>query len=283
MISMRECFVPRDGFVFCSVDYDAFELRTWAQVCLWTVKRSRLAEVLREGKDPHVELGASLAGIRKEVAYEIMQKKHGTEKYEEFKSHFRQTAKVGNFGFPGGMGAKKFCLAAKKQGVEISESQSIALRKKWLSEWPEATDYFSYINALVDRRAPVVHCVSGRVRGGVIFTSACNSFFQGLAADAAKAAGFALAKEMYTDRHSPLYGSRIVNFVHDEFITEVPRDRMHEAAMRQAEIQCSVAQRWIPDVPVTASPALMNRWYKKADAVFEEGRLVPWKPKSEQE
>lgn len=283
-ITMRSCFVPRPGHLFCSVDYDTFELRTWAQVCLWSVGRSRLAEVLNAGGDPHIELGASLAKISKAEGYALA-------KDTEFKKRFRQPAKAGNFGFPGGMGARKFRVTARKQGIDLSEQECYALRNAWLREWPEAQAYFAWINSqcrnsevdedgvpksIVPR---LTHFVSGRLRGRVSYTSACNSFFQGLAADAAKAAGWALAKEMYTDPSSALFGSRIVNFIHDEFLTEVPEDRAHEAALRQAEIQCQAAQALIPDVKITASPALMRRWYKGAEAVRSaDGRLVPWEP-----
>lgn len=281
---MRECFVPRPGHLFCSVDYDTFELRTWAQVCLWSVGQSRLAQVLNAGGDPHVELGASMAGISKAEGYKLA-------KDPTFKTRYRQPAKAGNFGFPGGMGASTFRVTARKQGIILSEKECYSLRDAWMREWPEAQLYFNWINSqcrnagLDEEGKPkslvpkLSHYVSERLRGRVPYTAACNSYFQGLAADAAKAAGWALTKEMYTDRSSPLFGSRIVNFIHDEFLTEVPEDRAHEAAVRQAEIQCAAAQALIPDVKITASPALMRRWYKGAEAVWSaDGRLVPWTP-----
>jgi hypothetical protein len=50
----RECFVPRPGNVFIACDYDGFELCTLAQVCLWAVGESRLAQVINEGRDVHL-------------------------------------------------------------------------------------------------------------------------------------------------------------------------------------------------------------------------------------
>jgi hypothetical protein len=36
---------------------------------------------------------------------------------------------------------------------------------------------------------------------------------------------------------------------------------------------------YLPDVPVTATPALMERWYKGAEAVYDPaGQLSPWRP-----
>jgi DNA polymerase I len=284
MITMRECFVPRPGFLFCSVDYDTFELRTWAQVCLWAVGQSRLAEVLNTGRDPHIELGASLARVSKEEGYRLV-------KDEAWKKEYRQPAKAGNFGFPGGMGPKKFRITARKQKIDLTLQRAYELRDAWREEWPESVLYFRWISSQTRQVLPdnhdeeirakvpeLEHFVSKRKRGKVPYCAACNSYFQGLAADAATAAGFELAREMYCDNKSPLYGSRIVDFIHDEFLTEVPIAQAHEAAMRQAEVQCAVAQRYVPDVKITASPALMTRWYKEAKAVYENGRLVPWQP-----
>src|SRR5688500_14701739 len=203
VISMRECFIPRPGYLFCSVDFDTFELRTWAQVCLWSVGQSRLATVLNAGGDPHVELGASMAGLSKEEGYK-------RAKDPEFKKTYRQPAKAGNFGFPGGMGGRRFRVAARKQGIFLSEQECYALRDAWLRQWPEASLYFAWINGQCRRPAmpealesqsyvpQLTHYVSKRARGKVPYTAACNSYFQGLAADAAKAAGWALTKEMYS-------------------------------------------------------------------------------------
>lgn len=272
---LRECFVPRDGFVFSSVDYDGIELRTWAQVCLWLVGRSHLAEVLNAGRDPHTELGARLAGIAPETAYAL-----DGEERKKFRSESRQFAKIPNFGLPGGMGPATLQRQARSEyGLDVPIETVTGWCAAWRSQWPEAEDYFTQIRRIVDSSgglATIAHFGSGRVRGLVRYTQACNTFFQGLAADVAKAAGFAIAEECYADPSSPLYGSRIVNFIHDEFILETPEEIAHEAAQRQAQIMIDVAQAWIPDVQITASPALMRRWHKSAEARYADGRLVPW-------
>ena len=88
-----------------------------------------------------------------------------------------------------------------------------------------------------------------------------------------------MTKEMYLDTLSPLYGSRLVNFSHDETIIEIPEERAHEAAMRQAEVMIQQMRTVVPDVLVKAEPALMRNWWKNAEAVYENGKLVPWEPK----
>jgi len=270
---LRECFIPRPGRLFCSVDYDGMELRAWAQVCLWSVGFSRLAEVLNAGQDPHTELGASVAGITKAQAYELM--KLGDK---IFKNEHRQTAKIGNFGFQGGMGPKAFRTQARKEyRVKLSLETCKTLRSLWLEEWPEGPAYFEWINSLCGNGlATIQHFLSHRIRGYIKYTVTCNSFFQGLAADAAKAAGWQLAYECYVDTSSPLYGCRIVAFIHDEFIIEVPDhpERAHLAAYRMRQIMVDVAQSWIPQVQITASPALSRKWTKGVKTVHDAHGLL---------
>lgn len=57
---VRECFVPRPGWVFISSDYHTAELRSLAQVLLDWYGESQMAEALRAGKDLHLVTGASI-------------------------------------------------------------------------------------------------------------------------------------------------------------------------------------------------------------------------------
>src|SRR5262249_25931349 len=49
----REAFIPSPGHLFLVVDFSFIELRTLAAECLARYGRSRLAEAIREGIDPH--------------------------------------------------------------------------------------------------------------------------------------------------------------------------------------------------------------------------------------
>lgn len=268
--------------LYCSVDYDSFELKTWAQVCLWTVGHSRLAQVLNGGRCPHTELGARLAHITPEAAYKARKEPGNT-----FDGTYRQTAKIANFGYPGGMGPATLKIQARKEyKVKLTLEECYSLRDAWRAEWPEAKDYFDWVNRQLrgprDRqKGHAYHFQTGRIRGNIPYTVYCNTLFQGLAADAAKAAGFKVAKEMYAAPSSPLYGSRIVNFIHDEILAEVPEqpELAHAAAFRLRDIMVEEAQKLIPDIRITAEPALMRRWYKGAKTVYSpSGLLMPWEP-----
>jgi hypothetical protein len=115
---------------------------------------------------------------------------------------------------------------------------------------------------------------SGRIRASCAYTEARNSPFQGLASDGAKEAIFELVR----------LGYRVVGFVHDELILELPVDVDHTAeAKRIEQIVCEAMSSVIDNtVPVSADYALSTVWSKEAKCVFDKmGRLIPWKPKED--
>lgn len=298
----RECFVPRKGRWWSSVDYNFIELVGLAQVHLWTVGHSKLAEAINAGTDPHSLFAASMTGVDYEA---FLQRRE-----QPVENGLRQAAKAANFGFPGMMGAPKFVIAKKKEGEQVCEwlhrdgkcgeekvrqwkgrdldaplcrrcvEEAETLRAQYLTQWPEMKPYWSWVTSQMGHTERLEQFVSKRIRGGLSGPSGANTLFQGLVADGAKAAVVRLTKEMYLDRSSPLYGSRLMIFSHDETIIEMPIDRAHEAAHRQAQVMREEMQKYMPDVKVGCEPALMDRWYKGAKAVEVEGRLVPWQPKA---
>ena len=278
---VRECFEPRKGFIFLQADYDGLELRTLAEACFQIVGFSRLGEALNAGRDPHLILGAGLVGITYDEAVK--------RKKEDVVKDARQLAKAGNFGFPGGLGIATFIKFAKAgYGVNLSPDwdptdgrvSAPRLKEQWAAQWEEMPHYFRYIrdskNA-VDRY-DVQHLFTGRLRGNCTYTQACNSRFQGLGADATSQAYWLVMRACYMDQHSPLFGCRVVNFIHDEFILEIPDDE--HATARGEELRrlmVAGANVFLPNHPATTSPVLMRYWSKDAHEVFDEaGRLIPW-------
>ncbi len=267
---VRECFVPRSGWVLGFVDYDTLELRALAQCCLEMVGYSKMAEALRRGEDLHLSLAAEMLGISVQEATERM--RSGDPVVKEY----RQQAKPANFGFPGGMQSESFREYAEGYGIKLTSSQALNLHETWFRKWPEMTDYFGHVKALPD---PLRQLRSGRVRGGASFTAAANGFFQGRAADGAKEALWRVALECYLDQSSDLYGSRPVLFLHDEIGIEAPDDaRAAPACERLAVVMREAMEAWIPDVPITCKPVMCRRWFKGAEPVYLDGRLVPSKP-----
>ena len=269
---VRECFVPRKGWVYAAADYSQFELRTVSQVCLAVLGHSQLAGALNKGFDPHLEIARRIVGCSYEEAL--------ANKKDPEIDNARQVGKVANFGFPGGLGYVRFVdFARKSYGVTLSEDKARALKRYWFEAWPEFKAYFEWIGRQCDVPVPVIEQLYvGRKRANVTFTEACNTMFQGLAADAAKHAGFLIAKACYVEPASPLFGSRPANFVHDEYIVEtLDNEGAGGVAAELARLMIKGAAPFLPDVPAVVEPYLMRRWSKNAGPLFDEsGRLIPW-------
>ncbi len=272
---VRECLIARPGKVLVSIDWDTCELRTLAQACIDLGFGSEMAKVLADpNRDVHVELGAGFVGLTAAEVYTL--KKTDKARYKDI----RQYGKLANFGFPGGLRAKQMVDYAKTvYGVIVTLQQAEKLEAAWHKTWPEMRKYLDYVKQMAagPNGCSIAQLRSGRVRGRCYFTDGANTYFQGLAADLSKAALVAVGYASYADPSSPIYGARLVCFVHDELILEIDEARAHEIGFAIRDIMLQAAQPWVPDVPMRAEPALMRRWSKAAsDPVFLDGRLVPY-------
>lgn len=271
---VRECFTARPGTSYISCDYSIAELCSLAQTLLDEFGHSHMAVALQQGRELHLDMAADLLGI---TYQEAVARKHTQEVKDA-----RQLAKAANFGLPGGLGPDKLvAFAFASYGLRLTRERAVALKEAWLRKFPEMRDYFAGVSALVGpaQSGTVTLSKSGRSRGGCGFTNACNSFFQGLTADGAKAALYNVSRECYSVPTSPLYGCRPVFFIHDEIIIEAPEGRIIAAAKRLQTVMQDTMAIYTPDIPVHAEPAAMRRWYKGAEPVWIGGELVPWEPK----
>lgn len=164
--------------------------------------------------------------------------------------------------------------------VEVSAE----LKAGWLETWPETSAYFEWVQNLPgidDGEGVIVSPGTGFIRGGLNASEAANHPFQHLASMGAKRALWNVAREMYDRRlGSPLFGSRVAVFAHDEIVAQVPIETAHEASYRLRDVMVSSMREFVPDVKIKAEPALMRRWYKAADTMHDaSGRLIPWEPK----
>lgn len=282
---IRECFVPRRGYYYAFCDYSFIELCTLAQSCLEMFGWSEMANAINAGLDPHLDMAASMLGIPYEEAIALKKQKDPTI------TEYRQMSKALNFGYPGGLGAAKFVEYARAgYGVSLTEAEARRKKEEWYKKWPEMRLYHQHFGSMTlgDRKFTLVQPGSNRVRGEVGFCDGANSVFQGRAADGAKRAGWYIAKECYLkdpyrdgSGPTPLYGARPVLFVHDEFILEVPIATAHEATMRLSAVMVAGMREVVPDVKVGTEYAIATRWYKGAEAVYDENkRLIPWEPKA---
>jgi hypothetical protein len=273
---VRQAFIPRPGKVFAQADYPQLELYTLAQCCITRFGQSALGDMLRAGIDPHLAMAAKILGVSYEEA--------AKNKSREDVDHARAIGKVFNFGRPGGMGAKKLKIWARKTyGVDLTVEQIEEYGQEWFATLPEMRLHFAHASALFPEgieRATVETLFTERRRGGATYCASCNNGFQALGADCAKAGLWLVSEAEYVDTASPLFGARTVAFVHDEIIVEVDDAPVASDAARElARLMIEGANRYLPDVPIPLAkmePVLMRRWDKGAKPGFRDGRLVPW-------
>lgn len=276
---VRSCFEARPGHVFIDCDFSGLELCTVGEVLINVVGWSRLADAMNTGLDPHLMLAAQMLGISYEEAL--------SRKHEPLIKNTRNGAKPGNFGAPGGIGAKKLVEYTRSNyGIRLAPTfeEAVAkakeLKANWLATWPEFREFFRLASAACqDTFAPETETLyTGLIRGMCTYTEWCNFSFQSLGAAVAGRALYAVTRACYAVEKSPLYGARPWNFVHDQILTEVREEVAHEAACEQARIMVEAGNVLLPNVPVRCAPAISKRWNKDTEGVYDApgGRLVPY-------
>ena len=270
----RETLEPRPGMIFFGADFDAAEMHTLAQTLIDWFGTSTLANTLNAGLCPHVSFGAALRGMTYEEA-----DKHADKKA------IRTSAKPGNFGIPGGMGARTFQIYARGYGVNLTLEEAQRHIQVFKQADPEIAEYLRIIGNHINQGQDTV-CLprSHRWRGGLTYSSMANGFFQSPCADGALSALCAVQERCYTVRSSALYGCRVWGFIHDEILGEAPIDQAPEAAEELSEVMQEHFNAYTPDVPTGAEPAIFWRWSKGTDPVRDvDGRLVPSDPTNKPE
>ena len=94
---------------------------------------------------------------------------------------------------------------------------------------------------------------TGRIRAACTYTAERNTPFQGLAADGAKIALYRLR----------CAGYRASNFIHDEFVIELPdRAGIEDQARAVESIVVSAMRQVVSDVAVRTEWFVADRWQK---------------------
>jgi hypothetical protein len=120
-----------------------------------------------------------------------------------------------------------------------------------------------------------VFTLTGRLRARASYGARHNTPFQGLAADGAKLALWYLWRTGY----------RVVNFIHDEVLVEVPAgSNLKGHAENIRDLMIHGMEQVVPDVRIDVEYEASSRWYKGAKAVYDDdGNLLPWEPQPEAE
>lgn len=318
----RRCYLPREGMVLFSVDYNQMELGTAAQTCLDLFGYSELAAKINAGFDTHAYLGAFLceaseisfsqrlvaAGVRG-TDYDGMYRvfcalnKSEDPALRAMYKKYRTMAKPTGLGYPGGLGPKTFVKYAKAAyNVDIDLETAKSFREIWFSAYPEFREYFDHLtkymidpNHSSEEGEDRYHYTTpmGMYRANARYCAAANG--KALQSPSAEGALLGLTQVVracydptFLDGKPDelLYGKAFpLVFIHDEIVGEIPEDEyMQERVERVGQYMVDAMRVITPQVDARYGAALMRRWDKAAEAVYDaQGRLTIWEPKPEKQ
>jgi DNA polymerase I-like protein with 3'-5' exonuclease and polymerase domains len=233
---LRNMFIPTPGYILASVDYAQLELCSLAESCYRRFGHSKLLEVINSGTDVHKYMATFNTG----------------KPIDEISKEDRNLAKVSNFGYPGGLSPTSFVDYAKGYGLDVTVEQAEQAYESWITAFPEMEQHLQPMDDLYSDFSGRFWTKTwlGFERRNATMPQICNTEFQSTGA-------YGAAVMLW---NSYCKGFRMVNFIHDEIIPEIPM----EEAMR------SVLQ----NVRILAEPALMTRWYKEAEPVLDDNNIL---------
>jgi len=223
---VREMYVCPEDHYLLAADYSQQELGALAHSCHVRFGESRMRDVINAGLDLHS--WATLKVLRIKglpdpnpddpgtiKCLDAAIKDYGGVGKDRF-DYLRTLSKALNFGKPGGLGNKSFVAYAAGYGVTLSEEEAVELGELWKESFPEMRKHLNPVESALSG-AYVATTVTGRARDGASFCAACNTIFQGFAADISKTALWEVVKRGY----------RPCNFVHDEILAYLPSKQAH--------------------------------------------------------
>jgi DNA polymerase-1 len=226
---IREMFKAVTGSTFIITDYSTLELATLAQVTYDRYGYSVMRDQINEGVDLH----KYYASVMNKCSI------------DEVTKEMRQQAKAANFGFPGGLGTETFITFCKGYGLKITEEEAKTMKNAWFEAFPEMKEYMKNEDGYVTT-------LTGRYRGQTTYCAEKNTPFQGLAADGAKIALYNLTKAKY----------KVVGFVHDEIICEVPVGKERAYLTTQEKIMIDSMKEVVGDVNISVESMISDKYCK---------------------
>ena len=283
----RECIVPAPGHCFLERDYSGVELCSFAQVCVTELGDTSMADMINASGDPswlHAELGGYLLGI---TAEELLTRR---EDGDELAENARTRAKNADFGFIGGLGARAYVdyvWLLSKGKIRLTLPEAVGLKEAWGTVIPAGPRYLRWVGTTEgpDGMYQAVIPGSGITRRGMFYCAAANCRFQGLAAAVMMEAGWRLAELCYLAAPGSLWHCvRVVAFIHDAFVLEVPVGKVHDVDVDFERVLREAGAAIMPDV-ITKSEghaaynlAKRMNGQKVKRVTDQNGRLIPWRP-----
>ncbi len=259
------------------------------------------------------------AGISEDPmkVYEAFSRFKQSDKVElkEIYAKFRKLAKPTGLGYPGGLGFARFVefASGKPYFLNVDTGTAKLLKQIWFDTYPEMREYFNWVNTncedplhpprmVMDSQGnPLrdesdgsfvtkkLYCFTtplGHYRSAAAYTDAANGAgLQAFAADGFCIAIFNAVRACHDPEFgSVLYGSHILDEIHDELIGEWDDDELsHARAMELKEIMELSMRQVVTDTRISVEPVLMRRWNKWAEPAYADGKLVVWEEPSDAE
>jgi len=236
---IRRAFLPAEGRLLLSADYNQIELRLMAHLS----GDEGLRGVYRRGGDVHAETAARMFGV---APGEVTREQ-------------RTRAKAINFGILYGMGSMRLA-----RDLKISMDEARAFLEAYFREFPGVRRYQEetvararaegYVMTLLGRRRaiPDIDSADPPVRANAE-NMAMNTPLQGTAADLVKVAMIAIHRRLAEEG----FAAKMIVQVHDELLFEAPEAEVERLGpMVKREMEGALAL----DVPVVVDVGVGRNW-----------------------
>ncbi len=237
--SLRQGFIPEQGFSFISADYSQIELRILAHI----TKEKNLLRAFREDKDIHNHTASLVFNVPEDMITDQQ----------------RRIAKVVNYGLIYGM--SEYGLA---QGLDIPREEAMQFIQTYYSLYPDVdlwrkeairtAEERGYTETLFGRRRPLPeiysdnHTIKESARRAAI-----NTPIQGTAADIIKMAMIEIEKRLAAAD----FKRGLLLSIHDELLFEIEDERIAEAKALIKDVMENVV---LLDVPIVVKVGMGKTW-----------------------
>lgn len=276
--NIREIYIAPPGHALVAIDFSQLELCTLAQHCFKMYGISRMRELINANIDLHKWFACRVANIITDandydakVPFDADRVIDLTNKSISKKDIRRQQSKCANFGFPGGMQPPRFLSHCRTQKVPMDLKTAELLRTSWIKCFPELEHHMR--PQMMPKKHPEdetwfqAATIYGMKRVKCSANSAMNLVFQGLASFAMKHVLWRLTRA----------GFKVVNFVHDEAIIEIPLNLLDEKFREATVLMVKAAEEILPDVRIKVEGAAMLCWDKNAELRTDaKGNVIPY-------
>lgn len=237
---LRKAFLPSQGNLLLSADYNQIELRVLAHIS----GDAALRQAFVEGEDIHAQSAALVFGVPR----------------EEVTSQQRREAKAVNFGIV--YGISDFGLS---ENISIPLEQARDYKERYFAHYPDVKRYMEeivlscrekgYVTTLLGRIRPIpdIQARNFNLRSFAERT-AINSPIQGSAADIIKLAMLRVDEKLREEKLS----AKLILQVHDELILDVPREEVERVKVLVREAMEGATEL---SVPLEVSMDVGESWY----------------------